>query len=188
MVQWQEIENELLRMRQAWSCGRDLRKLGEPDFKLRPILSDVVWRYTRGRCLDFAVRLVECNPLLKLTGFYAGNDLIHAFVMNEDESCIEVSGIWTLSEMKKLHANDGRFKLRQPRLDQVLADIKSDEEKGVDFDNLESILTVAGCLPHLQSLIPEEYLADDVSDALMRLKALKEDGYVVNRISASMKP
>jgi hypothetical protein len=177
MAQWQEIEQELIRMRQSWSSPRDLRKLGPANFKLRPILADMIHRYTRGRCLDFAVRMAGANPLLHIAGFYSGNDLIHAFLMDGNQSCIEVSGVWTLGEMKKLHATDGKFTLRHPPLDQVLLDIERAEGNGADFDSAEVVLSVAGCLPHLQAFIAEEYIIDDPEDALLKLRALADSQY-----------
>lgn len=177
MDQWQEIENELIRMRQAWSCPRDIRKLGEANFELRPILANAVQRYTRGRCMDFAVRLaMECHDH-RLAGFYSGENLVHAFVLREMTSgqpplCIEVSGIWTLAEMKKLHASDGKFALRHLDLAQTLAEMEMDEQKGADFDSKDIVLSVSDCLPHLRGFIPSEYAVDNAEDALSRLKMI----------------
>ncbi|MBY3433175.1 hypothetical protein HFN89_03130 [Rhizobium laguerreae] len=188
MAQWQEIEHELIRMRQSWSSPRDLRKLGPANFELRPVLADIVHRYTRGRCLDFAVRMAGANPILHFAGFYAGNDLIHAFLMDENQSCIEVSGVWTLREMKKLHATDGKFALRHPPLDQVLLEIEKAEGNGADFDSAEAVLSVAGCLPHLRPFISKEYIIDDPEDALLKLRALADSQYSSISINGSPVP
>lgn len=186
MPSWEEISNELARMRQDWSCGRDLRKLGAADFSLRPKLGDVVHRYTRGRCLDFAVRLAEVMPELKVSGFYCGEGLVHAFLMNDAGMCIDVSGIWTLQEMKKLHASEGPFRLRQHALEDLHAAIAIDQARGVDFDSDKTILSVAGCLPHLMGHVPAAYLSEDPAHAIATLRHLKETGY--GRASPSPHP
>lgn len=174
---WNDIGLELIRIRQRLSCPRDLRRLGPSDPYLSPRLFDVVQRYTRGLCVDFAVRLASANEELKLAGFYAGSSLVHAFVVDGGGSCLEVSGIWTAREMKALHADDGRFKLLYPPLDEVLEDMENNAAAGAVFDSLEVVLSVSGCLPHLREFVPEPYVAPDPREALVRLDEMRQTRY-----------
>lgn len=183
MATWKDIEDELIRMRQAWSCPRDLRNLGPGNFDLRTKLIDVMQRYTRGRCLDFAVRLAEVNPQLSLAGFYAGDDLVHAFLTVCDGDCLEVSGSWTLAEMRKLHANDCPCSLRRPSLSDVLRAMEENEQSGAEFDSSETVLTVAGCLPHLRPYVPRQYVADDPEEALRKIAEVSQNGFRMTSVS-----
>jgi len=193
MTQWQDIEFELLRMRQSWSCPRDLRNLGPADFSIRPVLGPAVQRYSRGRCMDFAVGLASGNPELSLVGLYNGHNLIHAFVMDTSippgsSNCVEVSGVWTLREMKQLHADDGPSSLKRLDLEQTLADMHANEQAGADFDRTEVILAVAGCLPHAHRYVPTDYIAADAAEAIARLASISvsefaDPSYVVDAVS-----
>lgn len=187
MERWNDIADELIRMRQEWSCPRDIRKLGKADFGLRPILSDVIRRYTSGRCMDFAVRLAAENPEFRLGGFYAGPNLIHAFLLVDAPSaagpaCIEVSGVWSLTEMKRLHASDGKFTLRHLDLERTIADIEANEANGADFDGRDVVLSVSGCLPHLREFVPIEFRAESSEVGLSRLKAISESRFTEGSI------
>jgi hypothetical protein len=183
MDRWNDIADELIRMRQEWSCPRDIRKLGKADFGLRPILADAVRRYTSGRCMDFAVRMAVEYPDFRLVGFHAGSNLIHGFLLLDAPStaggtcCIEVSGVWTLPEMKRLHAADGKFTLRHLDLERTIADMEANEANGADFDGRDIVLSVSGCLPHLREFVPAEFRAESADEALSRLKAISESRF-----------
>lgn len=184
---WSSLSNELLRLRQSLSSERDLRPLGPSDLKLRPVLFDVVHRYTNGRCMDFAVAVADHVPSLKLAGFFVGESLSHAFLVPEEDTdrgrikpdarCVEVSGIWSLREMRHFHKYDGKIVPRLLDLETIQGEMETNTANGADFDQSEVVLTVAGCLPHLMSLVSAEYRADDLEAVLSTLRQLKENGY-----------
>ena len=178
-MEWQAITDETMRMRQSLSSAKDLRPLGDADFTIRPSVADAVSRYTRGRCMDFAVRMAQADTSLRLAGFFLGESLSHAFLVTDEgksfspsTACLEISGAWVLRELRHFHRGDGPIRPRFLDVAQVLEDMAGNVANGADFDDHDVVLSVAGCLPHLRHLVAEPFRAENPESALVRLEAI----------------
>lgn len=179
------IADELQRVRQSISLPRPFRDLGPADFSLRPSLFGAVFRYSRGRCMDFAARLATVTGL-RLAALHTPNGgLAHAFLVDLPGSeprrlapssrCLDVSGTWSLAEMRRLQrANDGS-NLVALLLDEgaTLAQMDAEASAGAEFETEEVVLSVAGCLPHLRALVPERFRVEGAREALDRLVSIE---------------
>lgn len=182
------VSDELQRIRQAMSLSRDIRRLGPHDFSLRPILHEHVHRYSRGRCMDFAVRLAARSGMRLAALQVPGGWLSHAFLVPPGDvrgghavpgaACLDVSGIWSQREMRALQrANDGGgLQFILPDLGATLASMAASEGSGASFDAEEVVLAVAGCLPHLHDLVPAALRATG-AEAMERLDAIRASGW-----------